>query len=1027
MRLLCSLQNIQLCIPDEDQVLYSIYRHEIGSYATGDALSDQQLFVLCRDRGDASGSLKFFVSHSSAPVHETPAIPRAPVHFPGHIPPVLPTSDNDSYCRPLQPKRQPSRRGSISSASERFPIREATSASGGYDASVSDDLDGDREANRLTIRPPPRQLPSTHAAQSGLSASPRTSPIPDSLRPHSPLTSLPPSLPPPRDGDTQPLMINKNRSPHTQPPYPLSPRGPDMPRDEGHGTHPNGGHARTHSDATSETLRPARSPPAVVDLSESPLQYQANPRDEKERSEQLRRRNVMVKPEWGQAARMQSVGSSETVDSKASGSQGDWVVVSSDVPQPKDLPTPLSAHDPGRHSPSFPRMPGRKKSASKNSPIRAAGFGGRLAIPNPPRNPPPTPPIPVSEMRSPRQPGQAISAAVAKRWQAAPPASKGDQKSLTPAKSMFDLRAVPPSLAPGKPANPRRPSGASRPSTGLREDNMAMLNNGFTRAKADINTHLYPRGAMQSSSSTARPGVRPLPGLGEMGGRGPLSGNGLSSAGSSYSQLSSLSHDAYAGYQPTSADRAPSPTSARMRRPVNSPPAVPEGHGTLNSDTNRSSPKNGSPRQPQGRPASREDETATLRTPPSTSSRTYLGSRPFNTSTNYSNSSASYSNSSTSLPRSPVAMRYPRSDSREAMNATQEQPVSSQPPRPSLPTKEDSGSFERTLKPEDHGWLIKALQESESGEATLMAPPKRVESKQLPPPPVPQPLPPPPPPPQPAYDFIGRTWRPPVDDDEDDEDEDTGTLWQERPKSVAQNKPAVPPIFTARDMLSPGHPPPSHPATTSPTRPPSHSSASPTEPFARGADYPRPPTEDVYERLDTFFPQHDLDKPLFDATSGGTSPTTVDIPAQHVLPAAPPSALPHLRYRNKKSIRHVAAEHKKRIDRTSRLQSTTAADVLRKRSTKLWGSKLEEVTSSQAQAIMANGPESPSAANPKRKDIILSVELMCADDDIAFSHLQVGTWRAHRQGDVRTRVLSPQRNDGRDDRGQAGGDPSHGE
>ncbi|KAF7339538.1 Pkinase-domain-containing protein [Mycena sanguinolenta] len=60
---------------EEDQAHFAIYRTEIGSFATSDALSDDRLFDLCREYGDAKGSLKLLVSHSSARVHE-PLPPR---------------------------------------------------------------------------------------------------------------------------------------------------------------------------------------------------------------------------------------------------------------------------------------------------------------------------------------------------------------------------------------------------------------------------------------------------------------------------------------------------------------------------------------------------------------------------------------------------------------------------------------------------------------------------------------------------------------------------------------------------------------------------------------------------------------------------------------------------------------------------------------------------------------------------------------------------------------------------------------
>ncbi|EIM92594.1 kinase-like protein [Stereum hirsutum FP-91666 SS1] len=122
----------------------------------------------------------------------------------------------------------------------------------------------------------------------------------------------------------------------------------------------------------------------------------------------------------------------------------------------------------------------------------------------------------------------------------------------------------------------------------------------------------------------------------------------------------------------------------------------------------------------------------------------------------------------------------------------------------------------------------------------------------------------------------------------------------------------------------------------------------------------RPDPDEMYARLDTFFPNHDLDKPVIDTTSGGTSPTTAE---PTVVPQPAPA---DKRSRHKKSIRVVAEEHKqKMIDRSSRILSTTAAanNMLRKRSTKLWGSRLEEVTPGQIKAGLASTtPESPSSA-----------------------------------------------------------------
>lgn len=123
---------------------------------------------------------------------------------------------------------------------------------------------------------------------------------------------------------------------------------------------------------------------------------------------------------------------------------------------------------------------------------------------------------------------------------------------------------------------------------------------------------------------------------------------------------------------------------------------------------------------------------------------------------------------------------------------------------------------------------------------------------------------------------------------------------------------------------------------------------------------PRPPPENIYEELEKFFPKHDLDKPVIEATSGETSPTNAEPVA-----ALPPVSISDekARIKAKKSIRIVAQEHKKRIDRTSRAADTISQkdSMMRKRSTKLWGSRLEEVTTLQVRNNSSISlPESPS-------------------------------------------------------------------
>ncbi|CAE6416710.1 unnamed protein product [Rhizoctonia solani] len=155
----------------------------------------------------------------------------------------------------------------------------------------------------------------------------------------------------------------------------------------------------------------------------------------------------------------------------------------------------------------------------------------------------------------------------------------------------------------------------------------------------------------------------------------------------------------------------------------------------------------------------------------------------------------------------------------------------------------------------------------------------------------------------------------------------------------------------------------------------------------------RPQAEEVYEKLDQFFPNHDLDKPVIDAPSGGTSPVTTEAPPA-TGPVVPLIGAPGVR-RHKKSIRVVAAERKKMLERinaakiqqppiddsatympdsdSATLQQSTmvpVSNILRKRSTKMWGGRVEEVTPGSAAlgtGVSPNVPETIPEGGPGRQ------------------------------------------------------------
>lgn len=164
----------------------------------------------------------------------------------------------------------------------------------------------------------------------------------------------------------------------------------------------------------------------------------------------------------------------------------------------------------------------------------------------------------------------------------------------------------------------------------------------------------------------------------------------------------------------------------------------------------------------------------------------------------------------------------------------------------------------------------------------------------------------------------------------------------------------------------------------------------------------RPQAEEVYEKLDEFFPNHDLDKPVIDAPSGGTSPVTGEAPPM-MSTVTPAMAGPNGVRRHKKSIRVVAAERKKMMERinAARIQAPPAVDeastygdsdstimagtivpqsaILRKRSTKMWGGRAEEVTPGSAltSSLSPNVPETIPEGRQRRKHPSCVVLIVC--------------------------------------------------
>ncbi|ORY90634.1 kinase-like domain-containing protein [Leucosporidium creatinivorum] len=121
----------------------------------------------------------------------------------------------------------------------------------------------------------------------------------------------------------------------------------------------------------------------------------------------------------------------------------------------------------------------------------------------------------------------------------------------------------------------------------------------------------------------------------------------------------------------------------------------------------------------------------------------------------------------------------------------------------------------------------------------------------------------------------------------------------------------------------------------------------------------RPAVETVLENLDVFFPDVDLDKPVFDLPT--PAPSTPS-PVKEAGPS-PPGVTERSASASSKSIRVVAQDRKRAMQKAGRNVVTAVSglgsNLLRRKSTKLFGARIEEVTSAQLGRISTTIRESP--------------------------------------------------------------------
>ncbi|WFD33744.1 mitogen-activated protein kinase kinase kinase [Malassezia cuniculi] len=138
----------------------------------------------------------------------------------------------------------------------------------------------------------------------------------------------------------------------------------------------------------------------------------------------------------------------------------------------------------------------------------------------------------------------------------------------------------------------------------------------------------------------------------------------------------------------------------------------------------------------------------------------------------------------------------------------------------------------------------------------------------------------------------------------------------------------------------------------------------------------RPTAEQLYERIDDYFPRQDLDRPLVDGSGAGeaaaaaTAVAANETPSREVDQRALRSIPPALTRGQNHSIRVIAQNRKRMLDRserearrknanknTSSPDDTQSKTLDRRRSTKLWGGHMVEMTAA------SSAPQLPSDTN----------------------------------------------------------------
>ncbi|KAL1951561.1 hypothetical protein VTO73DRAFT_710 [Trametes versicolor] len=917
----------KLQISDEDQAKYSIYRTEIGQFAISEALLDEELFSLYKEFGDHRGSLKLLVSHSSATVHEPVYDPVATSTVNTIPPPVLPQQD---LYAPLRPNRAGRiRQNSQSSASEAHP------AEVGYEASVSDDLDhGDIDPPRDVrehVRPPIS----------------RTLPIPGH-RPPSPAG---------RHRSRSPAgMLSPERSVRSPEAYPYR----SDPYYAATGIHPG---TSPKSSRFAEGSHPSSTEPYSSALAEPPVERERSHTNDGQPSSYSNR-------QWRAHKERDALSDRER---KRAGQRGDARNAS---PRHQRNPEYDPLERSHRHDP-WTMVPSDIPSSSYKNDKATANPDTRRFPLSPPSIPSALLPRPHGgssngTSESSRKTAKKVPAAWAVNWKHGVGASSKPEPRPPPhglvkgaAKSMNNLKEAyrhPSSLQPGRSTRAPQPPLplVTRPSTG------GSMSGGPSFPSASSSGEASSAHTEQGLSPDILRAI-PSPGYTR---QQATSYTGSPSGVNTYLGLSSPSHDPFPRPHSALGDGGSSPYS--QPRYMHSPQHSETSYGST-SQRHPSGPTHSYSTSGPAHPYSDRDEAFRTGTQVS---RSY-GESHMQMPPSAAEHPMRVANGPRTPPRSPIAGTVIAPG---PSNLSEPGAVSPSTPGLAFAQRgaiDEDGSM-NTLRGNERTWLKGIIDEDAAAECTMRPKQHMPPAVQLPTPPLTD-----------MSTFPSNVSSVMQDcasegGDSDDSSEDGGTIWAKKPVKALDAHPSQMPRSSTRPPLAPlsiesspasGHntlpsnnygpnlpglpPIPSQPPPPrTPRRTPAINRKDRISKFDNNFDVtwaPRPPPEVMYERLEEYFPEHDLDKPVIETPSGGASPTSTEAPAVPITQ----------RFKHKKSIRVVAAEHKRQLDRTSRAEDATYAPMSRKRHTKMWGSKLEEVTTEQGKGPASSGSDASPGGGAK--------------------------------------------------------------